>query len=448
MFNETSLIQSFIQQLQRFPTIQHLFVAVSGGVDSTVLLHLLAKHRDKLSTKLHAIHIHHGLNQAADSWQQHVERFCFKNKIPLEVVKVEIKAKGESIEAKAREARYEAFKKRIDKNSALLLAHHQDDQAETLLLQLFRGAGIKGLASMPQFCTFSKGFLFRPLLNYSRNEILAYAIAENLNWIDDDSNDNTRFDRNYLRKQIMPLLKARWPTIDKTLARSANLCAEANHLLQQRIKDSLQSCLKKEPFQLSISELKKFSEFEQSEILRAWFQQLNIAIPNKKHMQQISNLISAKQSANPLVCWKDVELTRYRNTLFLFVAKAKGRSAAPTSNSEKVSTHFVLCSPYKKIQLKNGQQLIGKEKLGGGIALNKISEQELSISFRNENGKRLKKIFQHYGIPPWQRSNIPLIFLKDKLIAVIDVWIHPAFKAKKDEVGIEFSIIATQGETI
>jgi len=213
-----------------------MIIAYSGGLDSHVLLHAVAAMRAELTgCEFIAVHINHGLSEKAGQWTKHCANQCEVLNITFAHINVDAKNKtGESPEAVAREVRYQAFREFMQPGDCLLTAHHQDDQAETLLIQLLRGAGPRGLAAMPYYSDFAEGWHARPLLNFSRDELHEYAqqtFSQNQSaWIDDESNSDTRFDRNFLRHEIIPKLKARFPGMAATLSRSAGLCAEASGL--------------------------------------------------------------------------------------------------------------------------------------------------------------------------------------------------------------------------
>ncbi len=220
-----------LQPWQKKVTAWH--VAYSGGMDSHVLLHSLAGLRDRLKlAPLNAIHINHGLSEQAGNWAHHCQSICEQLAIPLQIINVDAQpVSGQSPEEAAREARYSALAGALPDNSCLLTAHHRRDQAETLMLQLLRGGGVQGTAAMPPWCEFAQGILLRPLLDCSHEQLLVYAAAHQLDWVDDDSNTDTRFDRNYLRHQVMPDLRQRWPAVDAILARVARRHAETSELL-------------------------------------------------------------------------------------------------------------------------------------------------------------------------------------------------------------------------
>ena len=220
--------------LAALPPARRYYVAFSGGLDSQVLLHALAQLRRELAAPVAAVHIHHGLSPNADRWAAQCDAACAALAIPCEVRHVQARhAAGESREAAARAARYAAFAQILDTDDMLLTAHHQDDQAETLLLMLLRGAGVAGLAGMPAWRGLGRGRLARPLLSLSRQTLRDYALRCGLRWIEDESNFDTSLHRNFLRHEVLPRLREAWPAADRTLARSAAHLGEATELLAE-----------------------------------------------------------------------------------------------------------------------------------------------------------------------------------------------------------------------
>ncbi len=226
--------------LAAFPQTTSFWVAFSGGLDSQVLLHALSQVVPR--TRLRALHIDHGWHEEAKVWAKACQDYCVKQAIACEVIAVNAQPQpGESPEAAARQSRYHAFATRLPLGDGLIMAHHQDDQAETVLLQLLRGSGLKGLAAMSEVMPFAEGLLLRPFLNLTRADLLVYAQQHSLSWIEDHSNFDLRFNRNFIRHQVMPLLKQRWPALHKTLARVAAHSAEAQQLLDERGQEDYQT---------------------------------------------------------------------------------------------------------------------------------------------------------------------------------------------------------------
>ncbi|MGL4601477.1 MAG: tRNA lysidine(34) synthetase TilS, partial [Plesiomonas sp.] len=237
-----------------------ILVAYSGGVDSTVLLHVMVRLRAlNPSLTLRAIHVHHGLSQNADMWADHCTQICAQWNVPLDIARVQVKKTQTSLEASARDARYQAISSLLVSGESLVTAQHLDDQMETVLLALKRGSGPAGLAAMTDRMPFTRGQQLRPLLKVTRAEIEAYAQHNQLRWIEDESNADPRFDRNFLRLRVLPTLTQRWPHIGDAIARSAALCGEQEALLDELLLESLQALLDDEE-SIEIDGLKAMSD--------------------------------------------------------------------------------------------------------------------------------------------------------------------------------------------
>lgn len=401
-----SLIHSRLSQLSTAKTV---WIAYSGGLDSHVLLHSLHDY----PANIKAIHIHHGLNSKADEWVAHCRQVCKHLNIPLQVEYIHLETPHQNVEALAREKRYNIFSKLIEKDEALLTGHHQDDQAETLLLQLFRGAGLKGLSAMPEKMPFAKGLLIRPLLRFTQTELNEYAKTHQLNWIEDDSNLHLHFHRNFLRHQIFPLMQTRWPTLSKTLARSAEHFAEAQVLLDTLAQQDLKEVLASNQT-LWIPKLLELPLARQKNVLRYWLDQKGFPMPSQQKLLAIQNtVLNCKPDAAPLVTWENVEVKRYRKALYA------NRVELP------VSLESYEWEIDQNIQF-NGHAFSQKDLIAQGIDLTGI--KKLQIRFRqggercrlkgHTHSKPLKKLFQEWGVPPWEREKVPLIYHEEKLIAV------------------------------
>ena len=294
-------VQQFITRLENKPS--RYWVAYSGGVDSHVLLHAL----HNLGEPVTAIHVHHGLNALANAWQQHCQSVCAAMQLPFYMTQLHIQCgPKDSWEAEARKARYAYFASMVPQGDLLLTGHHQEDQAETVLLQLLRGAGPKGLSAMPAH----KG----PLLTVSRQEILVYAKQHQLVWVEDESNLNERYARNYLRQRVMPLLKQRWPSMAATLSRSARLCAESEGLLAEYAQQLLAACQVTEG--LSIPALKQLSVAQQKLVLRHYLQRRAFPLPSEIKLETIlNNVVYARLDRKPVVQWADRVATRRKTVL-------------------------------------------------------------------------------------------------------------------------------------
>ena len=308
-------------QLQQFQGLNRIFIGYSGGVDSHVLLHICAEMND-FKNRITAVYIHHGLQKDATEWGIHCKKIAIS--LSVEFLEIHVNAssqRGESPEEAARNARYEAFKNIMTENDVLLIAQHREDQLETVLLQLFRGSGLKGLAGMPEKMPFARGHLLRPLLRIGKNEILSYALEYKLTWIEDPSNENTIYDRNFLRHEIIPQLKQRWQSLDKTVSRTSTHCAEAECLISSFAQTQLQTMLNVDK-SLDITKLLGFSEIKQRLILREWFAFLNLKMPSQDFLQRIlDEVVFARIDRHPILHKKGVTICRKKNTLFLLLAE-------------------------------------------------------------------------------------------------------------------------------
>ena len=305
--------QKLNQHLQSLIDSQHYVVAYSGGIDSHVLLHLCSKLRElpNFNKSFSAVYINHGLSENAKSWEIHCGRVCNELKIPFKSIEVNAHPKNrQSPEAAARIARYDALLECIESDQCLLTAQHLSDQAETLMLQLLRGCGVKGLASMPEVKSFGKGFLCRPILECTEKEILKYAQDNKLTWIEDESNQDEKFDRNYLRHTVFPILKNRWPSVFKTFSKVASLQAESQCLLDDLAKEDIKKALVYDQREikrniLAIKPLSTLKHYRLKNLLRYWISINNIPVlPKKKLDQAYRKLILARRGEDTKIRWK------------------------------------------------------------------------------------------------------------------------------------------------
>lgn len=381
-------LKRFIES-QSKPT--RLVIAYSGGVDSHVLLHAFKQLHQADSTifSLRAIHIHHGLNSKASQWQQHAQHICDVLDIPLNIGVLNLNIqKGDSIEAAARAARYAYFANHLMPDEILCTAHHQNDQLETVLLQLLRGAGPKGLSAMPSQEKFAKGILARPLLEVSHDLILKYAQEYQLDYREDESNANVQFDRNFLRHEIIPVLKKRYPQAAQTVSRSAMHCASTQAVLEDYLQQELVQLEGDFPNTLSRKKLLGFDANTQSHLLRTWLQARNIPMPSTQQLKGIQKLLGMKNDVKAIITWQDYSARLYRDSLF----------------AEKTEA-------FHPSRLVMDMSLLSTELL----------DKDIQIQFYEKGqGLHLKKVFQSLNIPPWQRSSIPLIYTKQKLTAIFD----------------------------
>jgi tRNA(Ile)-lysidine synthase len=295
-------------------------IAYSGGLDSHVLLHAMAECQKKHpKVSIHVVHVNHQLNPQSDAWALHCQKICDELHLPIYIEKITLELKpGDSLEEKARQARYDVLKKYVKKETVLLTAHNLNDQAETFLLQALRGAGPKGLSAMPMQKHFSEGVLLRPLLSFSRDALEKYARENNLQWIEDDSNVDPRFRRNFLRHDIFPLLKKYYPAVMQNVSRSARLCAEHEEIVTAMIQQDFEFIKTEVISKIDLKKLKQFSDEKQRLLLREWFSRNHQRMPNEKHLKQIQkDVIHAAPDAHPLFCLESIRLRRHLNYLIM-----------------------------------------------------------------------------------------------------------------------------------
>ncbi|MCH9637629.1 MAG: tRNA lysidine(34) synthetase TilS [Candidatus Rickettsiella isopodorum] len=434
--------------LKQYPASICFWIAYSGGLDSQVLLYALNR---LLPTKrLRVIHINHGWHVDSIKWANVCRHTCEKLGVYCEIISVDTHPKsGESPEAYAREVRYSAIAKRIRPGDFLLTAHHRNDQAETLLLQLVRGSGLKGLVSMPFCQRFAKGYLIRPLLDFTRTELYEYAQKHHLTWIEDDSNRDLRFNRNFIRHQVLPVIQQRWPQADKTIARAAANLAEAHSLLDEVAHQDWSMVQGSAPNVLIISSLMKLSAIRRSNLLRYWLQQLHFSLPSQKQLKQIDILLKSRVDASPQVNWKNIQLRRYRDSLYVL-----------TLLENEKNFIFQGVTPWELSQtliLPTLDQLTTRQVLGVGLNYSLLIEGQVDVTFRqggerfyasNRQGSHpLKKLFQEWGVPPWERNRVPLIYYRKELIAVAGYGINPHFAAKQNELGFVIELIPKSSDT-
>jgi len=398
-----------------------IWVGFSGGLDSTVLLHALAQLSEPLGFRLLVLHVHHGLSPHADRWGKHCEEVCRGLSVPLQLERVDASIKrGEGQEAAAREARYRVIRERLGKGEWFATAHHQEDQAETLLLQLLRGSGVKGLAAMAPQMPFARGQLVRPLLAVSRQQLERYARQHQLKWVEDESNLDITYNRNYLRHQLMPIIKQRWPSFGATLSRSARHAAEAAQLLQQLAEQDLAGCAGEEGDTLQLSGVLALSPERQRNLLRHWIGRQDFSLPDTAQLEQIqTTLLTAAEDATPRVCWPGTELRRYRDRLYLMLPLTEHD---PAQIIPWQDTRLPLTIDSLSLTLEQQSLRVELAQTRGTVTVRFRQGGERIQPWGRAGHHTLKHLFQEAGVPPWQRSRIPLIFVDERLVEVVGFW--------------------------
>ena len=399
---------------------QSILVAFSGGLDSTVLLHQLVLWRaQNPELALRAIHIHHGLSPQADSWVQHCESVCAQWQVPLVVERVHLEDDGLGIEAQARRARYQAFAQTLLPGEVLMTAQHLDDQCETFLLALKRGSGPAGLSAMGENSPFAGTQLIRPLLAQTREALETWARQHELCWIEDESNQDDAYDRNFLRLRVIPQLQQRWPHFAQAVARSAALCAEQESLLDELLANDLAQCVTVQGT-LLLTPLMTMSGVRRAALLRRWLAGLNAPMPSRDGLERIWQEVAlAREDASPCFRLGEYEVRRYQSQLW-WVKPVDGQSET------------VIPWPCWETPLTLPVGLGSVQLISAGELRMPQADEAVSIRCKapgvwhiggRTGGRKFKKSWQVQGIPPWRRDTTPLLFYGETLIAAAGVFV-------------------------
>jgi tRNA(Ile)-lysidine synthase len=430
--NLSGQFQRILQGLSAVQPPHVCVVAYSGGVDSHVLLNLC--YMSGLSVR--AVHIHHGLQAEADSWDAHCRNVCANIGIGYKCIHVDAQPEpGESPEDAARNARYRALAKELGDGEVLLTAHHQDDQAETLLLQLMRGSGPAGLASMPLIKPFANGYHMRPMLGFSQQQLKAYAEEHKLVWIDDPSNADTSYDRNYIRRQVMPVLARNWPNATRALSQAAALQQDTLEIIEAMAATDLAAISNQQHNSLSITKLMQLPEARQYNALRYWINNAGFDKPRRNILQEIiDSVLPAAEDAAPLVLWGNTEIRRYHDALYILRAL----------NSHEIH-HVYAWDGEQPLYVETLHLELRLEQVKGKGLKQDAVARGLTVRFRQggeqirpqgrQHTHSLKKLMQDAGIPPWQRNRIPLIYIGHELVCVCGYWVAEAFSVAADQQG-------------
>ncbi len=410
---------SLQQALSPWRTSPRWTVAFSGGLDSTVLLDLLrtCRDRDNPGTTLRVLHVNHGLQESADDWQRHGEALCADRGLDFSAHRVRVATGEASPERAARRARYAVFERELGEGEPLFLAHHLDDQVETFFLRLLRGSGLRGLAAMPARRPLGRGELVRPLLEFPRGQLEAYARSRDLHWVEDPTNAAVDADRNYLRHQVLPRLAARWPAYRSSVGGASRRLDQAGALLEQLLPplDRLRSVMGDEG--LALSDLLPADSGPLQ--LQRWLKALGLPAPDSRQQEEFLRQLRRgdASSGQRLDCGSYV-LRRYRQGVYRVPAPVAGEA----SSGE-------LLAPGKTLTLPDGTRLSLVSATGQGLRL--APGEHLQLSYRTggercqpagrEGSRSLKKLLQDQAVPPWWRNRIPLLSLQGELLAVADL---------------------------
>jgi len=365
-----------------------IVVALSGGVDSVVLLHFLNRH---YPGNIRAVHINHNLSKYSKEWSSFCENLCKKGNIKFKSIDIIIK-KSSNIEENARKKRYLSLTSEISNDEILCTAHHQEDQAETFLLQLFRGSGVAGLAAMPEKKFIHGSQLYRPFLNISKTQIIDYASENKLDWVEDDSNQNIHFKRNLLRIEFVPKLSGVFNSLTKNIARSAKHQAEALELMHDLAELDITNYVLVVKDRLQVIPLLELPKRRLVNVIRYFIRKQNFLLPSSKVLDEIISLLNAKVDAKSIVKWHDYQVRRYRNELYFF-DEFKTQATVP-------------CPYYESLKgLSNFEIRFRREG------------QRVELKGKNHS-QSLKKILQESNIPPWERDKLRMYYINGSLRAM------------------------------
>lgn len=411
-----------------------LAVAFSGGIDSSVLAYELSRQRRRLAG-LRLLHVDHGLQSQSGEWARHCSRMARAWRVPLVQLRADLRVPpGESVEAVAREARYALFAQALEPGEILVTAQHLDDQAETLLLQLFRGAGVPGLAAMPARAPFGRGEIARPLLGISRSQIEVAAGRQGLRWVEDPTNADTRFSRNFLRRQVLPLIREHWPGVDRALVRTTAHMAEAAALLGERARQDLSRIA--DGNGLSVTGLRALPASRRRNALRSFIARAGIEMPEASRLaEMVGPLLGARVDAQPEVRWSGAVLRRRAGRLEL--ARAVEPAAADYAwKSWRWAERRVLVLNESGDRLSLVDDALGPIDLARLPHTLHLGPRRGGEVLRPTPGARtqsLKKLLQAARMTVEERACLPLLFGGDTpkapLLAAGDRWIDASIAA-------------------
>lgn len=424
-FSATILASRFKELEEEAGKPQRYVIAFSGGLDSTVLAHALSNlksHDDHYAdVPVLAIHIDHGLQAESLAWSDECREVAADFEIDFRSLTVNVQMEsGKGPEGSARDARYAALHAQLRRGDWLLSAHHREDQAETLLLNLIRGSGPAGVAGIGGLRRFGPGWLVRPLLDVDRADIQQYAIEQKLAWVEDPSNSDRRFDRNFLRHDVLPILESRWPNVAARLQRSAGHAGAASQLLIELAEIDIEA-LGGGTARLPIDALSALSVARQRNVIRYAIGDLGLSTPTALQLERIiKEVVPARVDAQPLVTWPGASVRRYRNGLYLLPQYL----ADEVGSSEVAGRELDLGAGLGVLRFESGAEVgLSEALVDGGLSIKPRIGGERFSPYGQSHTRELKKLLQEEGIVPWMRDRLPLVYSGDRLLAVGDLWL-------------------------
>ena len=423
-----------------FSRYERIGVAYSGGVDSSVLLYSLSLISD-YKKKLFALHVNHGMSSKSNLWEEHCKKNCLSLNINFISLKLELFSNVNLNENDLRKARYKELFSWSKRGDVICTAHHKDDQVETILFRILRGTGIKGLEGIKKFSKMRNIDLVRPLLDFSKEDLINYAKLNKLSWVEDDSNNDLLISRNYLRSKVLPLLSKQWPQYSNSFSSLSTKAKDASLVLEEIAYSDLQSSLGSSNDHLSILKMESLSKERIKNLIYIWLCQLSVVNISSSFVEHVyRDVFQARKDSNPVISFGkpgirgSFQLRRFKNHIYFLpfletILLETNDSWDWNINSTLVLPTGILSS--KKVFGKGLSSAISKKSL----MVKARSGGERCKPFGRSKSQKLKKLFQEYKVPPWLRGRLPLIFLKEELIAVADLWVCQDFMAEKDETG-------------
>lgn len=406
VYSKTLNLEKILNEL---PKSSGFLVAFSGGSDSTALLHLFSHVKNT-----RAIHINHGINENADSWENHCQKTCDNLQISLIIEKHKLPNSSENT---CRKARNQSFKKHLKPNEILLTAHHADDQAETIILKLLRGTGLNGIGGMEKIIPFHHGHIARVLLKHSAQELKMYLKNHNLNWIEDDSNQDNNYRRNFIRNKIMPLLENHWPNANENITRSGKNIQNSKKLLDFYTNFKTN--------QISIAQLSSVPRALQCTLFYQWLSSKNLPVVDKSALEVVCrNFIDSASDKNPSYKNKYYQLIRWKGAIYCLKNYEIIEPQLSFNWDTKSKFIFPNNCGYLNYHGKDHLQLI--------IKFNQVGQKLKLIG--HSHTKTVKNLFQENNIPTWNKHNTPFIYSNGQLISLGDKW------SSTGNIGLDFEV--------
>jgi len=414
--NLFSIFESSIASSLEKKSYDEFLIAYSGGCDSTALLYFAKQIAKKNKINIRAIHVNHNLNKESQKWENHCKEFCKEINVELYIENINIILKpGDSIEEKAREERYSSIYSQMGKKTLMMTAHHGDDQAETFLYQLFRGSGAKGLSSMPRIKKIKKGFHLRPFLAFNKKTLEDFLESKTLSYIEDQSNNNTDFSRNFIRKEILPDIKKKWPSCASTISRSAKNISESYKLNEDLAMIDIQNFLINNICKLNIS-VRSLDEYRCNNVIRYWISKNNYRMPSSEQIHSIySNVLNAGNDKAPFFLCSEYEIRRHNNYIEIMQPLKKHDSS--NIYKWKSSENLIISNLCLNLSWSDLEKRFDR-KITHDVEV-RFRKKGENLKFYNSK-KSLKDYMREINMPPWKRERTPLIYIDKELRIIWD----------------------------